>query len=202
MLIREAIRGSDQDFTEGSIGRAIFLLSIPMVLEMAMESLFGITNIFWVSRLRDADAVALVGITESLLTIIFAIAMGLSMATTALVARRIGEKDQAGAVRAAVQSILLGAVLQSGPPCNGCKPTSTRRLCPPIASEPDDYCRKPCPPLWVTGIRCRPDDYCRKPTACVPAIKACQPDDYCRKPVPRLLCPLSFPRCVAEPIKR
>lgn len=110
-LIREAIRGSDQDFTEGGIGRAIFLLSIPMVLEMAMESLFGITNIFWVSRLRDADAVALVGITESLLTIIFAIAMGLSMATTALVARRIGEKDQAGAVRAAVQSILLGAAV-------------------------------------------------------------------------------------------
>ncbi len=105
--LREAISGTEQDFTEGSIGRAIVLLSIPMVLEMAMESLFGIVNIFWVSRL-GADAIATVGLTEALLTIVFAIAMGLSLATTATVARRIGEKDPEGASVAAVQTIALG----------------------------------------------------------------------------------------------
>src|SRR5215207_1029041 len=76
--LREAVAGSDQNFTEGSIGRAIFLLSVPMVLEMAMESLFGIVNIFWVGKL-GRDQAAAVGITESLLTIVFTVAMGLSM---------------------------------------------------------------------------------------------------------------------------
>ncbi|MGH9802178.1 MAG: MATE family efflux transporter, partial [Blastocatellia bacterium] len=87
--LREAVAGSEQNFTEGSIGRAIFLLSVPMVLEMAMESLFGIVNIFWVGKLGK-DQAAAVGITESLLTIVFTVAMGLSMGTTAMVARRIG----------------------------------------------------------------------------------------------------------------
>jgi putative MATE family efflux protein len=105
--LREALVGSRQDFTEGSIRRAIFMLAIPMVLEMAMESLFGIVNVFWVARLGK-DSVAAVGITESLLTLVFAVAMGLSMATTAMVARRIGEKDHAGASAAAVQAILIG----------------------------------------------------------------------------------------------
>lgn len=108
--IREAVAGSERDYTEISIGRAIILLSIPMVLEMAMESLFGIADVFFVSRL-GADAVATVGITESLLTLIFALAMGLSMATTALVSRRIGEKDAEGAKRAAVQAIILGIIV-------------------------------------------------------------------------------------------
>src|SRR5215210_5600632 len=90
--LREAFAGSHQDFTTGSIGRAIFLLSVPMVLEMAMESLFGIVNIFWVGKLGK-DSAAAVGITESLLNIVFTVAMGLSMGTTAMVARRIGEKD-------------------------------------------------------------------------------------------------------------
>ncbi|MCW5967057.1 MAG: MATE family efflux transporter [Blastocatellales bacterium] len=108
--IREAVAGSERDYTEIGIGRAIILLSIPMVLEMAMESLFGIADVFFVSRL-GADAVATVGITESLLTLIFALAMGLSMATTALVSRRIGEKDTEGAKRAAVQAIILGIVI-------------------------------------------------------------------------------------------
>lgn len=103
----EAVRGSEQDFTEGSIGRAIFLLSVPMVLEMAMESLFGIVNVYWVAHLGKEQAAA-VGITESLLTIVFTVALGLSMGTTAMVARRIGEKDPEGAGRVAVQSILLG----------------------------------------------------------------------------------------------
>lgn len=108
--IREAVAGSERDYTEIGIGRAIILLSIPMVLEMAMESLFGIADVFFVSRL-GADAVATVGITESLLTLIFALAMGLSMATTALVSRRIGEKDLEGAKRAAVQAIILGIIV-------------------------------------------------------------------------------------------
>src|SRR5215813_168988 len=95
--VRAAIVGKQQyDFTEGSIGRAIMLLAVPMVLEMAMESLFGIVNVFWVSNL-GADSVAAVGITESLLTLVFGIAIGLSMATTAMVARRTGEKDSKGA---------------------------------------------------------------------------------------------------------
>jgi putative MATE family efflux protein len=105
--IKEAIRGTEQDFTEGSISRAIFLLATPMVLEMLMESLFAVVNIFWVTRL-GANSVATVGLTESLLTLVFAVAFGLSMSTTAMVARRIGEKDPKGAARAAGQSILLG----------------------------------------------------------------------------------------------
>src|SRR5438132_2228829 len=108
-FLREAVVGSTQDFTEGSIRRAIFLLAVPMVLEMMMESLFGIINVFWVAHL-GATAAATVGITESLLTMVFAVAMGLSMATTATVARRIGEKDHHGASVAAVQSIILGLV--------------------------------------------------------------------------------------------
>ena len=105
--LREAVLGSEQDFTEGSIGRAITLLAIPMVLEVSMESLFGIVNVFYVGRLGK-DAVAAVGTTESLLTIIFGVGMGLSMATTAMVARRTGEKDHRGASTAAVQAIVLG----------------------------------------------------------------------------------------------
>ena len=108
-FLREAVVGSQQDFTEGSIGRAIFLLAVPMVLEMMMESLFGIINVFWVAHLGK-EATATVGITESMLTMVFAVAMGLSMATTATVARRIGEKDHHGASIAAVQSVILGVV--------------------------------------------------------------------------------------------
>jgi putative MATE family efflux protein len=106
-FLREAVAGSKQDFTEGSIARAIFLLAVPMILEMAMESLFGIINVFWVAHL-GAEATATVGITESLLTLVFAIALGLSLATTATVARRIGEKDPSAAAVAAFQSIALG----------------------------------------------------------------------------------------------
>ena len=106
-FLREAVAGSQRDFTEGAIGPAIFLLAVPMVLEMMMESLFGIVNVFWVAHLGK-EATATVGITEGLLTMVFAVAMGLSMATTATVARRIGEKDHNGASVAAVQSIILG----------------------------------------------------------------------------------------------
>jgi putative MATE family efflux protein len=107
--IREAIRGSHQDFTTGSLNRAIILLAIPMVLEMVLESLFAVVDVFWVGRL-GADAVATVGLTESLLSLIFAIGLGLSLSTTAMVARRIGEKDPAGAAVAGVQAIAIGLV--------------------------------------------------------------------------------------------
>jgi MATE family, multidrug efflux pump len=107
--IREAIRGSQQDFTEGNLRRAIVLLAIPMVLEMAMESLFAIVDVFWVAHLGPS-AIATVGLTESLLMLIYCVAMGLSMAVTAMVARRIGEKDHDGAAVAAVQALLVSIV--------------------------------------------------------------------------------------------
>src|ERR1043166_4499516 len=91
--LREAFAGSRQDFTEGSIRRAIVLLAVPMVLETSMESLFGIVNALWVARFLGTEAAAAVGITESMLPIVFAVALGLSMPATAMVARRIGEKN-------------------------------------------------------------------------------------------------------------
>src|ERR1700738_1413860 len=116
--IREALRGSHQDFTTGSLNRAILLLAIPMVLEMVLESLFAVVDVFWVGRL-GADAVATVGLTESLLSLVFAVGLGLSLSTTAMVARRIGEKDPAGAAVAGVQAIVIGIVvsLLVGVPC-------------------------------------------------------------------------------------
>lgn len=110
LSIREAIRGSNQDYTEGELKRAILLLAVPMILEMAMESLFGIVDLAFVSML-GTSAVAAVGLTESLLTIVFGLAIGLSMATTAMVARRCGEKHVDGASVAAGQSLLIGALL-------------------------------------------------------------------------------------------
>ena len=108
--IKEAIAGSDRDFTSDSIGKALLILSIPMVLEMIMESIFAVVDIFFVSKL-GADAVATVGITESSMTIIYAIGMGLSIATTALVARRIGEKKAGKAGVVAFQAIISGFIV-------------------------------------------------------------------------------------------
>ncbi|NYF80695.1 MATE family efflux transporter [Granulicella arctica] len=108
--VKEALRGSHQDYTTGSLNRSILLLAIPMVLEMVLESLFAVVDVFWVSRLGP-DAVATVGLTESVLTLIFAIGMGLGMSTTAMVARRIGEKDADGAAISAVQAVFLGLVV-------------------------------------------------------------------------------------------
>jgi len=108
--IGEAISGTDKDFTTTRLSKAILLLSIPMVLEMIMESIFAIADIFFVSKLGP-DAIATVGLTESLLTIIYAIGMGLSMGTTALISRRIGEKKPYRASVAAVQSIIAGALV-------------------------------------------------------------------------------------------
>ena len=110
--VREALRGSHQDYTDGPIGRSILLLSVPMVLEMAMESVFAVVDIFFVSRL-GADAVAAVGLTESLLAIVYALAMGLGIGATALVARRIGEKNPEGAAHSAVQAITLALIISA-----------------------------------------------------------------------------------------
>src|SRR5215471_15992830 len=104
--LADALRGSAADYTQGSLGRAILLLSVPMMLEMAMESTFAVVDIFFVSSL-GAAAVATVGLTESMLTLVYAVAIGLSMGTTALIARRIGEKNPAEAAIAAVQAILV-----------------------------------------------------------------------------------------------
>src|SRR5881398_1378734 len=116
--IREALRGSHQVFTVGNLNRAIILLAIPMVLEMVLESLFAVVDVFWVGRL-GADAVATVGLTESLLSLVMAIGFGLSLSTTAMVARRIGEKDPAGAAVAGVQAIVIGVAIAAliGIPC-------------------------------------------------------------------------------------
>ncbi len=116
--VREAIRGSHQDYTSGDLNRAILLLSIPMVLEMVLESLFAVVDVFFVGRI-GANAVATVGLTESMLSLIFAVAIGLSLSTTAMVARRIGEKDPEDASVAGVQAIILGLAvsLLVGVPC-------------------------------------------------------------------------------------
>jgi putative MATE family efflux protein len=107
--LRLAIAGTEQDFTRGPISRAVFLLAVPMVLEMVMESVFAVCDVFFVSRL-GAEAVATVGLTESLLTLVFGLAIGFSMATTALVARRIGEKRPDRAAVAADQALLVALV--------------------------------------------------------------------------------------------
>ncbi len=106
----DAVMGRQTEYTSGSIRRAIFMLSIPMILEMMMESIFAIVDIAYVSRV-SVNAVATIGLTESVITLVYAIAIGLSMAATAVVARRIGEEDVAGARKAAVQAILLGILV-------------------------------------------------------------------------------------------
>lgn len=105
-----AVSGKEQDFTTGSIRKAVFMLSIPMILEMLMESIFAIVDIFYVSKV-SINAVATIGLTESVITLVYAVAIGLSMAATAIVARRIGEKDREGASQAAVQVIFLGVLV-------------------------------------------------------------------------------------------
>ncbi|MGI8746159.1 MAG: MATE family efflux transporter [Bryobacteraceae bacterium] len=117
--LREAIAGSHQDYTGVSIERAILLLAVPMVLEMIMESLFGVVDVFWVAHL-GAEAIATVALTETGLTLLFAIALGLSMAATAMVSRRVGEKDQAAASVVAVQAIAVGLAISCVSSVLGC----------------------------------------------------------------------------------
>ncbi len=108
--IRESLAGGERDYTVETIGRAVTLLAIPMVLEMLMESVFAVVDVYFVARL-GVDAVAAVGQTEAMISLIYAVAVGLSMSTTAMVARRIGEKDKPGAANATVQAIGLGIVV-------------------------------------------------------------------------------------------
>ena len=108
--VKESIRGSHRDYTRGPIGRAILLLAVPMVLEMIMESIFAVVDIFWVSHL-GTDAAATVGLTDSLMTLVYALAIGLSIGGMAMVARRIGEGNPDGAARAAVQAIALALIV-------------------------------------------------------------------------------------------
>jgi putative MATE family efflux protein len=108
--IREAIRGSHVEYTTVSIGRAIVLPAVPMVLELVLESVFALVDVFFVARL-GADSVATVGVTEAILSIVYATASGLCIGATAVVARRIGERDRDGAARAAVQAIALGVIV-------------------------------------------------------------------------------------------
>ena len=105
-----AISGKESDFTNGSIKKAIFLLAIPMILEMMMESIFAIVDIAYVSKV-SVNAVATIGLTESVITLIYALAIGLSMAATAIVARRVGEKNIEAAKKSAAQAILLGTAI-------------------------------------------------------------------------------------------
>jgi putative MATE family efflux protein len=142
--IREALRGSHQDFTSGDLNRAILLLAIPMVLEMVLESLFAIVDVFFVGRI-GANAVATVGLTESLLSLVFAVAMGLSLSTTAMVARRIGEKDHEGAAVAGMQAIMLGLTVSVviGVPCLIFAPNLLRLMgaSPEIVASGSGYAR-------------------------------------------------------------
>lgn len=109
-ILREAVAGSERDFTTGSIGLAIFLLSVPMILEMLMESVFAIVDIYFVAHL-GANSVAIVGLTESMMALVYAVAIGLSVGATATVARRIGEKDADGAAKSAAHAIFLGLTI-------------------------------------------------------------------------------------------
>ncbi len=140
----EAVRGSHQDYTAGSLNRAILLLAVPMVLEMVLESLFAVVDVAWVGRL-GADAVATVGLTESMLSLVFAVGMGLSLSTTAMVARRIGEKDPEDAAVAAVQAIFIGLIISVaiGVPCFFFAPNLLRLMgaTPAIVAVGSGYAR-------------------------------------------------------------
>jgi putative MATE family efflux protein len=132
-LFKEALRGSSRDFTEGPVGPAIVVLAIPMVMEMSMESLFAVVDVFFVARL-GADAVATVGLTESMLAIVYSVAMALCIGATATISRRIGEKDREGAAQAAVQVIALGIVVSALIGVVGV--LSARRLLALMGAEP------------------------------------------------------------------
>lgn len=109
-IIKLAIKGGEANILDGNINRAIILLAVPMTLEMGMESLFAVVDIFFVSKI-GVNAIAAVGLTESLLTITYSLGWGLAMGTTAMVARRVGEKDNEGASVASVQSLYLAFIV-------------------------------------------------------------------------------------------
>ncbi|MCF8448126.1 MAG: MATE family efflux transporter [Bacteroidia bacterium] len=108
-MIRQSLSGDEQDYTQGSISRAVFLLAIPMILELSLESVFAVVDMFFVGKLGQ-NAIATVGLTESVVTIVYSLAIGLSTGATAIVARRIGEKDPRSAAHAGAQSIVLALI--------------------------------------------------------------------------------------------
>jgi len=111
-LLKQALKGEELDYTQGSIRRALLLLAIPMMLEMAMESIFALVDLYFVGHLHNSShAIQTVGLTESVLTIIYSLAIGMSMAATAVVARRIGEKDPAAAAKAGMQALIIAIAL-------------------------------------------------------------------------------------------
>ena len=112
-VVRLSLKGQHFDYTSLPLNRAVLLLAVPMVLEMIMESLFAVVDVFWVSRL-GSDAIAVVGLTESVMTLIYAVAIGISFAATAIVARRIGEQDPERAAQAAGQIIVIGVTVAAG----------------------------------------------------------------------------------------
>ena len=109
-LFKQALRGDLHDYTEGSIPKAVFLLSIPMILELSLESVFAVVDIFFVSKLGP-NAIATVGLTESVITLIYSLAIGLSTAATAVVARRIGEKNPEAASQTGVQALIIALII-------------------------------------------------------------------------------------------
>ena len=109
-LIRQSLNGEEQDYTTGSIRKAVILLAIPMMLEMCMESVFAVVDIFFVSHLGK-HATSVVGLTESIITLVYSLAIGISMAATAMVARRVGEKDPEAATKAGMQAIFVSLVI-------------------------------------------------------------------------------------------
>ena len=108
-LLKQSLKGGEHDYTKGSLRGAIVLLAIPMILELSLESVFAVVDMFFVGKL-GANAIATVGLTESAITIVYSIAIGLSTAATAVVARRIGEKDPDGAAHAGMQSLLIALI--------------------------------------------------------------------------------------------
>src|SRR5688572_10903615 len=111
-FIGQAIRGEEMDYTKGSIRKAVVMLAIPMILEMSMESVFALVDLYFVGHLPDSDkAQQVVGLTESVITIIYSIAIGISMAATALIARRIGEKDPVAAAKAGAQTMVVALAI-------------------------------------------------------------------------------------------
>ncbi|MCA6363108.1 MAG: MATE family efflux transporter [Bacteroidetes bacterium] len=112
-LIRQSVSGGEQDFTQGSIRLAVFLLAVPMILELAMESIFAVVDMFFVGKLGE-NAIATVGLTEAVVTLVYSLAIGLSTAATAIVARRVGEKNEKDAAHAGMQAIMLSLYVSVG----------------------------------------------------------------------------------------
>src|SRR3954465_15621413 len=109
LAIKESLSGKELDFTAGSIRRAVFILAIPMILELALESVFAVVDMYFVGKLGE-NAIATVGLTESVITILYSLAIGLSTAATAMVARRIGEKNEEEAAHAGMQTMILSLI--------------------------------------------------------------------------------------------